>query len=307
MIQYEDLCSTLNDLFSSAIINPERASLDEAGELSLAVFPRQEHDDGSRTVSVMLTHSLTIPANLKFLIYGVFDSEGDLVGFGRTDRHGAFLAKMQPGEYRIRYLAEAELEVDRVILEAIDDAETRTMLDELDASVSFGQWFADLTRHSDDPLLDFDEQLVTFSEESSGEDWLAEGEYLGLSINRKWFCIEMPFDFIPEKYAAEELFPYGIMQVSYHSNDGKLLGSGLMTVNVDSRQRLVGRIRIEKFVQVDSPRLARFSWEHIGKQDDALIAKLDVEEVKALLESEVVSFNADLRRKIELLITRFNS
>ncbi|MEO8496742.1 MAG: hypothetical protein ABI614_16860 [Planctomycetota bacterium] len=306
MTAYETLCAELKQIFEQFTINPQQAAIHEAGELALSVFPRPS-EGKHPTVSIVLAAGLVVPPDLKYLAYGVLDDKDELVGFGRTNGYGTLLATMPPGKYRIRYVAELELDIDREILAAIDDAEARGMLLEADEAASpaaddrIAHWFDGLPSTGATA-----ECVASFADVETEADSLAESQMIGLSPNRKWFCIDIPKENLPAGIPAERIFPYGLLLVEYRAEDGHIVGQGLLPVFLNSDGRYVGRLRVERIVVTGAPDPNRFHWTHIGLEDGAVIARLQLEDLQSLLDEDVVRFHQELRGGIKRLIQRMN-
>jgi len=312
MIGYEHLRSELKQLFDEIHFNPQETWIHDIDQLALGVFP--EPSEGQRvTASIVLAAGLVVPPDLKFLAWGMIDDHGELVGCGRTNAYGAFLATMPAGEYRIRYVAEPELDVDREILAAIDDAEARGMLREFDAATNpatdaatnaaagalITDWLRGLV--STGAMADWG---AGFAADDPTADTLADGEMIGLSRDRAWFCVDIPRENIPPEFAPDRFLPYGLLLVEYLGEDGHIVGSGLLPVCLNARGHYVGQIRVDQIVASNAPEPRRFRWTHIGREDDDVIAGLNLGDLRSLLNQDVVRIHSALRSGIETLIRR---
>jgi len=311
MTSFNTLCNELRQIFEQVRFNPVEASVHDLGEVALSVFPRPSNGDHP-VVSVVLTAGLTPPSDLKFLYYGVFDENDELVGAGRTGALGEFLARIPAGTYRVRYVPEPAPELaayDCAVLDAVDDGEARAMLEEL----LVAQVNVPRVRSVEETLHDAwtnHLQAASYGEGAMFEtadpmvaEWLPEGKMIGLSINGKWFCVDVPAQNISDGVPDERVFPYGVLLVEYLADDSNVVGQGLLVVGYDG-QRYKGRIRVDEITDIDRPLLHNFRWEHIGTEDDEGIGRLDVIAVRKLLQKPLVKDNAELRRRIDALLSR---
>ena len=298
MIKYSTLCNELNDLFYRVRIDPTVASIDEVGELTLAVFPRrnsdQEHERPAKSsVSIVLTAGLHVSPYLTHLPWGMIDDDGQLVGFGRTNGRGIVLASIPDGTYRMRYVAEPESELDREILLAIDDADSRAMLAQWEvlATGTISQWLSDIASGS---------ETVTsygFSDDEIPGETIQEGKTFAFSRDGNWLCVDIPET--DAKNYSDDPFPGGVLLIEYSAADGRAVATGLMPITLNSQKHYVGRIRVDRFTDTDHPPLSSFA--KIEEDLSELVQRVDLEMVDEVLNSDELMFNPELRERIENL------
>ena len=234
---YAEFCEELDTIFDSVELQTDLMSLHEIGHLAVGMALRPARD-GQPTVGVTLAAGLRVPAEVQGLAWGVIDSQGALIATGRTTDLGQFEATLPAGRYRVRYVAEPVLWIDRTILSQIGDYAARFDIRRYDRDRTLPtalprEWRVNLEQA---PALGM---ALSTSEPHD----LAPGVDVGISLDGRYFKVKLS-----DQVCGEADFPFGVVLIQHVTDEGRVLASRLspMTHDVDEASDAGHWIAIER-------------------------------------------------------------
>ncbi len=292
MKTFDSICMQLEKINQDLVINPVETSFHEIGELALAVYPRPE---SSETIAdVVIADQLNVSPILKWLAWGIYDSD-KLVAWGRTSREGHFCLNLPAGDYTIRFVPDCEDELDREILQRINDLDARSLIEEFD-TVNGGAWW-------DEPLVGERELVgggVGFADEVDPYA-LPEGKNAGLCNNGTAFKLDFPVRSAEHPNAPE--FVFGCALVELLNASGKVVARALMPVR-EHNGRNFGDLQIDDLWDEELFRGMELGWNSL---DSGLIGNLKTstsgrewltDQLKTLLSRPMVKYDEALKDKV---------
>lgn len=228
---YAEFCEELDTIFDSVELQTGLMSLHEIGHLAVGMALRPARD-GQPTVGVTLAAGLRVPAEVQGLAWGVIDSQGALIATGRTTDLGQFEATLPAGRYRVRYVAEPVLWIDRTILSQIGDYAARFDMRRYDR---------DRTLPSPLPIekkVKVPRDPTTLPLEDQDDDALndlPQNVDVGFTRNHKYFKVRLA-----DQICGPSDFPFGALLFQHVTTDGRMLGCRLAAIRHANEGRDIG-------------------------------------------------------------------